>query len=90
MKSRATHCPQDMLVPGLIFSSGARVALRFSCAGLRNVPLFAAPPATSASVRPSTVHRHVAKAKRTVALTYLYLSADRVGDPPDFVASRLE
>ena len=43
---------RDMVVPGLIFFSGAKVALRFSWAEARSVPLLAAPPANSATVGP--------------------------------------
>ena len=70
--------------------SGAKVALRFSCAGACSVTLFAAPPATSATVGPPTVRRHVAKAKAAVTSIYLHLLVDRAGDPSDFDVGRLE
>ena len=89
-ESRATHCPQNMVVPGLIFSSGAKVALRLLCAQTRSVPLLAAPPETPASVEPPAVHRHVAKAKTAVTPICLHLSADPAADTPDYDLGRLE
>ena len=79
-----------MVVPRLIFFGGAKVALRFPCVGARSVPLFAEPPATSATVGPAAVRRHVAKAKAVVTSIYLNLLADPAGDPPDFDVDRLE
>ena len=79
-----------MVVPGLIFFSGGKLALRFPCAGPRFVPLFAAPPATFASVGPPAVCRHVAKVKTAVTPIYLHLSADPAEDPPDFDVGRFE
>ena len=52
------------------------------------MPIIAAPPATSASVGPSAVHRYVAKANTVVASIYYYLSADPEGHPPDFDMGR--
>ena len=49
-KSCAKYCSQDMVVPRLIFR-GAKVAVRFPRAGLRSGPPFAAPPATSSTIR---------------------------------------
>ena len=79
-----------MVIPGLIFFSGEKIALRFPCAGTRSVPLFAAPLATSASIGPPAVRRHVAKAKTAVTPIYLHLSADPVGNPPDFDVDSFE
>ena len=89
-KSRATYCPQDMVIPGHIFFSGAKAALRFAYTGSRSVSLFAAPPATSATVRSPAVRRHEAKAKAAVTSIYLHLLVDRAGDPSDFDVGRLE
>ena len=79
-----------MVVPGLIFFSRAEVALRFACAGPHSVPLFAAPPATSATVGPPAVRHYVAKAKIAVISIYFHLVADPAGDPLDFDVGRLE
>ena len=89
-KSRTTYCPRDMIVLGLIFFSGAKVALQFPCAGPRSVPFFAAPPATSDMVGLPAGHRHVANAKTAVTSIYLHLLANPTGDPPDFNVGRLE
>ena len=89
-KSRGTHSPRDMVVPGLTSIIGAKVALRFPCAGPHSVPLYAAPPATFASVRPPAVRCHVAQAKTAVTSIYLHLLANPAGDPPDFDVGRLE
>ena len=83
-KSRATHCSRDIIVSGLIFSSGAKVALWFPCAGPRSELLLAAPLATFTSIGPPAVRRHVAKAKTAVNPIYLHLSADPAGDLSDF------
>ena len=79
-----------MVVPGLIFFSGAKVALRFPCEGPRSVPLFAVPPATSATVGPPAVRLHVAKAKTAITTIYFHLLANPAGDPPDFDVGCLE
>ena len=79
-----------MVVPGLIFFSGAKVALQFPYAGARSMSLSATPPATSATVGPPAVRRHVAKAKAAVTSIYLHLLADPAGDLSDFDVSRLE
>ena len=89
-KCRATYCPRDMVIPGLIFFSGIKVALRFPCAGARSVPIFAAPAATSATVGPPAVRRHVANAKAAATSIFLHLFADPAGDPSDFDVGRLE
>ena len=79
-----------MVVPGLIFFGGAKVALRFPCAGARSVPLLAILPATSATVGPLAVRRHEAKAKAAITSIYLHLLADPAGDPSDFDVGCLE
>ena len=79
-----------MVVPGLIFFSGTRVALLSPCAGPRSVPLFAVPRATSATIGPLAVRRHVAKVKTAVTSIYLHLLADPAGDTPDLDVGRLE
>ena len=79
-----------MVVLGLISFSGAKVAVQFSSAGPRNVPLFTAPPATSATIQPPAVFRHVAKAKTAVTSNYLYLLVGPAGDPPNFDVGLLE
>ena len=87
----SVHC-RDMVVPGLIFFSGAKVALRFPCAGPRSVPLFAASPATSATVRPprSRVRHHLAEVETAVISIYLHLLSGPTGDSLDFDVGRLE
>ena len=80
-----------MVIPGLTFFSGAKVVLRFPCAGRpRSVSLLAAPPTTSALVEPPVIRRHVAKAKTAVTSIYLHLLADPGEDPPDFDVGQLD
>ena len=77
-----------MVVPELIFFSGAEVTLWFPVA--RSMPLFAAPTTASATVGPPTVRHHVAKAKAAVTSIYIYLLADPAGGPSDFHLGRLD
>ena len=79
-----------MVVQRLIFSSGAKVALRFPCSGPHSVLLFTVPSATPASVRPPAIRRHVAKAKTAVTPIYLNFLAVPAGDLPDFDVGRLK
>ena len=79
-----------MVVPGRIFFSGAKVALQFPFAGPGSVPFFAAPPATSATIRPPAVRHHVVKAKTAVTSIHLHPFVDPAGDPTDFDVGRLK
>ena len=47
---RTTHCPRNVTDPGL-FSGGAKVALRFPCAGPRVMSLLTISPAAPAAIR---------------------------------------
>ena len=71
-KSRVTHCLRNMVVPGLVFSRGAKVALRFSGAGLRRITFFDAPLANAGSIGPPAVCRHMARAKTAVTLNFFF------------------
>ena len=48
------------------------------------------PLATSASVGPPAVRRHVANVHTAVPSTYLHLLAELAGDPSDFYVGHLE
>ena len=67
-KSRATHSPRDVVIPGLFLSCGTEVAPRLTAAGTRNMPLLTASPAAPATVWPSAVCHYVAKAKAAESL----------------------
>ena len=67
-----------MIGPGLL-SGGAKVALRFPCAGSRVVPLLITSPVALAAIRPLAVHRHVSKTKTAVTPTSLRFPADPTG-----------
>ena len=62
-KSRATLCSRNIIISGLIFSCGAKVAQRFPWTRPRSVSFFAAPPATPASIRPSIVRRKYGRSR---------------------------
>ena len=90
LESRSMQCPRDMIVPELIFFSAAKVVLRFPCAGPHSVPFFAAPLATSTSVRLPAVCRHVANAKTAATPVYVHFSVEPSGESPDFDMGHLE
>ena len=66
-KSRAKHCPRDVIDPGLFLSCGAEIASRFPGAGSRGMSLLTASPAAPAAVWSAAVRCHITKAKAAVA-----------------------
>ena len=81
-KSRATHSPRDVVIPGLFLFCGTEVAPRLSGAGTRNMTLPTVSPATPAAVWPSAVCHYMAEAKAAEAPIYLLFPAHPTGYPP--------
>ena len=90
LKSRATHCLPNMIIPGLNFSCGTKTALRFPWTGASSVLFFTTPPASPASIRCPAVCRHMAEAKAAVAPVRHRFLVDPAGDLPDLNVGRLE
>ena len=82
-KSRATHCPRDVIDPGLFLSCGAEVASRLLGAGSRGMSLLTASPAAPAAVWPAAVRCHMAKAKAAEAPVELLSPAHPARYPPN-------
>ena len=74
-KSRATHNPRYVVIPGLFFLCGTEVAPRLPGAGTRKMSLLAASAAAPAAVWPSAVQRYVSKAKAVEAPVHLLFPA---------------
>ena len=89
-KSRATHSPQYVVIPGLFLPCGMEVALRLHGAGTRKMALLTASPAAPAAVWPLAVRRFVAKAKAAEAPVHPPFSAHPTGYPSDLNVGPLE
>ena len=68
---------------GFLFGAASRKAVKRIILGICS-------PATSASIGPPVVYRHVTKAKTALIQIYLYLLTDPAEDPPDFDVGRHE
>ena len=89
-KSRGTHCPRDVVDPGLVLSCGAEVASQSPSAGSRGMSFLIASPAAPAVIWPTTARCHIAKAKAAVGPSELLSPAYPGRYPPNLDVGRLE